>query len=486
MFQFTVEARAGTNPPVRKTYTLTVAEPGEELPPRSTVDTLPSPLDGGTTSGDGSYTNDTTATVTATPAAGFAFVDWRDNGKVVSRSATYTFTNIVNRSLVASFIPAPTLAHVFTAPSTLTLSWSTNFASWKLQESCRPQLRNLDEFPPASPDCRRPETSDDLAADRTRLLSADWSLNPCRQPENAKPGFMKTAILADIHANLEAIQSVLADARAQGCTQFCCAGDLVGYGANPKECVDLVRSMNMHCVKGDLDELCSTDDELTGFSPHTAAAILWTRRQLTPEHRGWLHELKYVTIIGNFSLVHATLDGPHRWGYVFDKLAAAASFTYQNTQICFFGHTHVPVAFIRDTVVRGGTYSKFKSSPHVNTSSASPASVGPATVIPRLATRFTTPNRPPSKSVAWTTTSYRPKEIITAGLPSALADGLSVGHSYEELSGPRHLPSASAPATITPPLHAPQKYPNLWSKFWNWLARHRSGNRGLGNNIFIL
>jgi predicted phosphodiesterase len=62
-------------------------------------------------------------------------------------------------------------------------------------------------------------------------------------------------------------------------------------------------------------------------------------------------------------MVHATLDGPQRWGYVFDKLAAAASFTYQNTSVCFFGHTHVPVAFIRDSVVRGGTYSKFKVEP---------------------------------------------------------------------------------------------------------------------------
>ncbi len=65
----------------------------------------------------------------------------------------------------------------------------------------------------------------------------------------------------------------------------------------------------------------------------------------------------------SFSIVHATLDGPQRWGYVFDRLAAAASFTYQNTTVCFFGHTHVPVAFIRDTVVRGGTYSKFKVEP---------------------------------------------------------------------------------------------------------------------------
>jgi predicted phosphodiesterase len=64
--------------------------------------------------------------------------------------------------------------------------------------------------------------------------------------------------------------------------------------------------------------------------------------------------------VEEFVIVHATLDVPKRWGYVFDKMAAAASFTYQQAAVCFFGHTHVPVAFVRDTVVRGGTYSKFK------------------------------------------------------------------------------------------------------------------------------
>jgi diadenosine tetraphosphatase ApaH/serine/threonine PP2A family protein phosphatase len=81
------------------------------------------------------------------------------------------------------------------------------------------------------------------------------------------------------------------------------------------------------------------------------------------DDRKWLRELRYIRLVASFSIVHATLDGPQRWGYVFDKLAAAASFTYQNTSVCFFGHTHVPVAFIRDAVVRGGTYSKFKVEP---------------------------------------------------------------------------------------------------------------------------
>jgi predicted phosphodiesterase len=174
---------------------------------------------------------------------------------------------------------------------------------------------------------------------------------------------MKYAIISDIHANLEAFQVVLEDAQNQKVTHYACIGDVVGYNANPKECLDIVCKMNMPCVKGNHDEYCSTDDPLEGFNPAAAEAVHWTRGQLSDKERKWLCDLKYTKIVANFTLVHATLDAPERWGYVFDKLAAAASFPYQNTQVCFFGHTHVPVAFMRDTVVRGGTYSKFKIDP---------------------------------------------------------------------------------------------------------------------------
>ena len=174
---------------------------------------------------------------------------------------------------------------------------------------------------------------------------------------------MKYAIIADIHGNLEAFQVVLNDIRAQNATHVVCLGDVVGYNANPKECLQIVRDMNIPVVKGNHDEYCSTNEQLEGFNPHAADAVHWTRDQLTDEDKKWLRELKYSRMAANFTMVHATLDAPDRWGYVFDKLAAAASFPYQTTQMCFFGHTHVPVAFMRDTVVRGGTYSKFKVDP---------------------------------------------------------------------------------------------------------------------------
>ena len=174
---------------------------------------------------------------------------------------------------------------------------------------------------------------------------------------------MKYAVIADIHANLEALRVVLEDAKKQNCTHYVCLGDVVGYNANPKECLDIIRDTGMPCVKGNHDEYCSSETNLEGFNPHAAEAIQWTRQQLTEEDRQWLKELKYIRLVASFQVVHATLDGPQRWGYVFDRLAAAASFTYRNTAVCFFGHTHVPVAFIRDSVVRGGTYSKFKIEP---------------------------------------------------------------------------------------------------------------------------
>jgi predicted phosphodiesterase len=174
---------------------------------------------------------------------------------------------------------------------------------------------------------------------------------------------MRYAIIADIHANIEAFQTVLEDTKAMNCTHYCCLGDVVGYNANPKECLDIVRQMGMPCVKGNHDEYCSAETDLEGFNPHAQEAINWTREQLTEDDRKWLRELRYIRLVASFSVVHATLDGPQRWGYVFDKMTAAASFTYQNTSVCFFGHTHVPVAFVRDAMVRGGTYSKFKIEP---------------------------------------------------------------------------------------------------------------------------
>jgi predicted phosphodiesterase len=239
---------------------------------------------------------------------------------------------------------------------------------------------------------------------------------------------MKYAIIADIHANLEALEVVLQDAKEQNCTHYACLGDVVGYNANPKECLDIIRDMGMPCVKGNHDEYCSIESNLEGFNPHAAEAIHWTRAQLTEEDREWLRNLKYIRLVASFSIVHATLDGPQRWGYVFDRLAAAASFTYQNTSVCFFGHTHVPVAFIRDSVVRGGTYSKFKIEPgrkyfiNVGSVGQSRDGVAKATYVIYNVDEGSVELRRLDYEISKTQAKIR-----AAGLPERLAERLSLG-----------------------------------------------------------
>jgi predicted phosphodiesterase len=158
---------------------------------------------------------------------------------------------------------------------------------------------------------------------------------------------MKFAVLGDIHANLEALEAVLADAVAQGVTHHVCIGDVVGYNANPHECVERMRALDCPVVKGNHDEEASADTEIVGLNPLALSALLWTRRNLTDDDKKWLRELRLVRQVRDFTIVHSTLDTPGSWAYVLNKFDAMASFSYQFTQVCFFGHTHVPRFYIK-------------------------------------------------------------------------------------------------------------------------------------------
>jgi diadenosine tetraphosphatase ApaH/serine/threonine PP2A family protein phosphatase len=163
---------------------------------------------------------------------------------------------------------------------------------------------------------------------------------------------MRFAIFSDLHANLEATEAVLADARSRDCSHFVCLGDVVGYNANPHECVEIVQKMECPVVKGNHDEQAALTESTRGFNALAETAINWTREHLTNEDKNWLRELSLTRQVGDFTIVHATLDAPDQWGYVFNSLDAVASFTYQQTTVCFFGHTHVPGAFVRDEGVK--------------------------------------------------------------------------------------------------------------------------------------
>lgn len=153
------------------------------------------------------------------------------------------------------------------------------------------------------------------------------------------------AVLGDIHANLDALEAVLADCRGQGVTEYLCTGDIVGYNARPHECLDIVRGLGCPVVMGNHDHYVSSNQNLADFNPHAAAVIQWTRGQLSDEEIGFLNGLPFVMTKMGVTLVHATMDSPEDFGYVFDHLQAEAHFTHQVTPLCFHGHTHCPMIY---------------------------------------------------------------------------------------------------------------------------------------------
>jgi predicted phosphodiesterase len=161
----------------------------------------------------------------------------------------------------------------------------------------------------------------------------------------------KYAILSDIHANTDALNVVLEKCRELEVDKYVCLGDIVGYNAEPKECIQMIRDLNpVAVVKGNHDDYASrNDDRMDGFNPHAQRAVIWTKNQLDDEERAYLASLPLRrTIPGtNITAVHATLDSPDTWGYIFDSHHAANNFTYQFTQLCFCGHSHVPLAFCK-------------------------------------------------------------------------------------------------------------------------------------------
>ncbi len=236
------------------------------------------------------------------------------------------------------------------------------------------------------------------------------------------------AILGDIHANLEALNAVLADTKAQGVTDYACMGDIVGYNANPVECLELIRDLDCPTVRGNHDHYCSHMDSLDGFHPLAADVVDWTRRHLSDDQKKYLQELPLIAQVETFTIVHSTLDTPELWGYVFDKLEAEANFSYQTTSVCFYGHTHVPLAFEKSDQIKCGLYNKVKigmgKKYFINVGSVGQPRDGDpraAYVIYDLINNHIQLRRVPYDF------RVTQKKILDAGLPSRVAARLAVG-----------------------------------------------------------
>ncbi|MCR5414248.1 MAG: metallophosphatase family protein [Kiritimatiellae bacterium] len=156
----------------------------------------------------------------------------------------------------------------------------------------------------------------------------------------------KIAILGDIHANIDALNVVLGDCASQGVTEFLCTGDVVGYNACPRECMEMVRSLDCPVVKGNHDHYVAAENlNLEDFNPAAAAVVRWTREQLDGDDIRWLADLPFTVTAKGMTVVHSTMDHPENFGYVFDHQQAETNFIQQKTPICFHGHTHCPMIY---------------------------------------------------------------------------------------------------------------------------------------------
>jgi len=158
---------------------------------------------------------------------------------------------------------------------------------------------------------------------------------------------MRYGVLGDIHSNLSALQAVLLRMERDGVDQVLSVGDVIGYGAAPRQCIELLRSCNAVVVKGNHDAASVGEIDLLYFNNYAREAVRWTQSVLTEEDLRWLSELPYVVDLPNASVGHGTYHRPELFDYIQSTTDADPSLDAMPGQVCFVGHTHVPVTLLR-------------------------------------------------------------------------------------------------------------------------------------------
>jgi len=153
----------------------------------------------------------------------------------------------------------------------------------------------------------------------------------------------KIGVFSDIHGNLQALEAVLRilenDEKID--RQYCC-GDIVGYGGNPNECVELIRTRSYPTVAGNHDHAALGLTDTSYFNEIAKTAIRWTGNVLAPENRRWLESLPMTFAEDEILIVHASPKEPEMWNYILTLGDARLNFQYFDQQICFVGHSHQP------------------------------------------------------------------------------------------------------------------------------------------------
>lgn len=158
---------------------------------------------------------------------------------------------------------------------------------------------------------------------------------------------MRWAILSDIHGNYEALEAVLNALSSERIDRNLCLGDIVGYGADPGECIAQIKKLNAITVAGNHDWASIGFFNNSYFNPAAREAVIWTERHIPWEDKDFLKGLQLVYKEGELTLVHGSLHNPEQFDYILDLNSAYYSFQALQTKICFIGHSHVPLAFVR-------------------------------------------------------------------------------------------------------------------------------------------
>lgn len=169
---------------------------------------------------------------------------------------------------------------------------------------------------------------------------------------------MRYGILGDIHGNLSALETVLAALADDGVDQVVSVGDVVGYGAAPAECIEMLRECGALVVKGNHDAACIGQLDDRYFNNYAREAVRWTRGVLDRRDTDWLTELPLTLNLEHCQVSHGSLYRPEEFSYVQVASDADPSLDIMERPVCFVGHTHVPITLVRlaDDSPRTGYY----------------------------------------------------------------------------------------------------------------------------------
>lgn len=163
---------------------------------------------------------------------------------------------------------------------------------------------------------------------------------------------LRAAVISDIHSNRHALEAVLQAVDAAGVDEIWCLGDMVGYGAEPDACTALIRERSSVCLVGNHDLAVLGALDISTFSEAAAAAVDWTRGNVSAETLEFLASLDPAASRSGIGLFHASPRDPV-WEYVLSTDQAEAGFEAQEERVGLIGHSHIALFFVRAPGARG-------------------------------------------------------------------------------------------------------------------------------------